>query len=242
MLTTTSGSGTGSALAFEYPLLAHPTIPARYHRQVGLVRDVITAEEEQFLAGLCQRKQKRAAFQSAHFDKVISGYREMSASHWRVGIPAAVAEANEQRARGILARCYALLDAERERAFREEGQPKPAPWLAEHILELDANGTIGAHVDHLTASGTMVAALSLLSATPVVFQHTSEPEWTFSVVAEPRSLYFQRDELRYDFTHAVPKPAGAHRISIMFRDRYTVPHPAVAGRADGVSKVKAMIG
>ncbi|ORZ31746.1 hypothetical protein BCR44DRAFT_1441555 [Catenaria anguillulae PL171] len=208
---------------------ARPALPSA---TIGIVPSVITPAEHDLLVSLCHRKLKRSAFLAAHFDKVISGYREMSASHWKVGVPASVAEENERQVRAILCKCYAVLDRVRQDA-RDGGEGKmvnmegntkwsleTGGWLAEHILELNETGTIGAHVDHLTASGTLVAALSLISSTPVVFQHVEHPEWTVEIQAEPGSLYFQMNDFRYDFTHAVPKPAGQPRISVMFRDQY----------------------
>ncbi|KNE64313.1 hypothetical protein AMAG_09342 [Allomyces macrogynus ATCC 38327] len=218
------------------PVAFPPDLPSHYRAQIGHFRNVITPAEHDFLVDLCRRKLKRAPFLNAHFDKVISGYREQSVSHWRVGV-GEIAEENDKRARAILDRCRAILAeavGSKDRADHVGG----IQWLPEHILELNADGTIGAHVDHLTASGSIVAALSLVSPTPIVFQHTKRPGWTIELTAEPSSLYFQCDDLRYDFTHAVPKPSGQGRISVMFRDKHLGPTKgecASGGMSDSAS-------
>ncbi|KAI9221667.1 hypothetical protein BC828DRAFT_397302 [Blastocladiella britannica] len=205
-----------SLIKFTYPLVSHPRIPALYHRQVGLALDVVTPDEEQFLLNLSRRKLRRQPFHPAHFDRVIAGYRESQCSHWRVGVDPVAAERDESKARTIFQRMYAALE--------QHASTRPVKWLPEHVLELDAaSGAIGPHVDHVLASGPIVSALVLGGgdAVPVEFAHVDKPdEWNASVLVPPRSLYFQCDDLRYDFTHAVPKPPGRARISIMFRDTF----------------------
>ncbi|KAJ3364871.1 Alpha-ketoglutarate-dependent dioxygenase alkB 7, mitochondrial [Allomyces arbusculus] len=229
-------ASTGFYQSEPVPVAFPPDLPAHYRAQIGHFRNVITPEEHDFLVDLCRRKLKRAPFLNAHFDKVISGYREQSVSHWRVGV-GQVAEENDRCARSILDRCRAIL-AEAVGHQDRDDRVGGIQWLPEHILELNADGTIGAHVDHLTASGSIVAALSLVSPTPIVFQHTRRPDWTIELTAEPCSLYFQCDDLRYDFTHAVPKPSGQGRISVMFRDKHLGPtktEGTSGGMADSAS-------
>nr|CAG8448476.1 4544_t:CDS:2 [Entrophospora candida] len=77
-------------------------------------------------------------------------------------------------------------------------------------------------------SGRIVAGISLISSTVMIFRHKDDPEIQFSVLLEPGSLYVQRDSIRYNFTHEIPQDPNEHRfkgqlipkkrrISLMFR-------------------------
>ncbi|KAL7750607.1 hypothetical protein RI367_003949 [Sorochytrium milnesiophthora] len=185
---------------------------------VSIHRDLISQQDHDLLVLLCRRKLRRLPFLHKHFDSVITGYRESSVSDWQA---LAADDDARSRVKSILAAVYAHL-------------PPNNAWLSEHVLELASDGFIAPHVDHLQASGDTVAALSLISPTPVVFRHKDgDPDLQFALLAEPRSLYIQRDVVRYEYTHEIPPAdsplrvfAGVHypsapRISIMFRNKRT---------------------
>ncbi|CAJ0840072.1 7242_t:CDS:10 [Entrophospora sp. SA101] len=57
-------------------------------------------------------------------------------------------------------------------------------------------------------SGGIVAGISLISSTVMIFRHKDDPEIQFSVLLEPGSLYVQR----YNFTHEIPQDPNEHRF------------------------------
>nr|CAG8523787.1 3234_t:CDS:2 [Entrophospora candida] len=61
-------------------------------------------------------------------------------------------------------------------------------------------------------SGRIVAGISLISSTVMIFRHKDDPEIQFSVLLEPGSLYVQRDSIRYNFTHEIPQDPNEHRF------------------------------
>ncbi|CAJ0825810.1 13143_t:CDS:2 [Entrophospora sp. SA101] len=61
-------------------------------------------------------------------------------------------------------------------------------------------------------SGGIVAGISLISSTVMIFRHKDDPEIQFSVLLEPGSLYVQRDSIRYNFTHEIPQDPNEHRF------------------------------
>ncbi|KAJ1496552.1 hypothetical protein HMI55_006000, partial [Coelomomyces lativittatus] len=128
---------------FTHTLLHFPTcLPKHYTRQVGLLKQVLTPAEQVFLLRLCHLKLRGTPFHPTHFDGVIQGYREITASHWQVGrVDPQVRETHHRHARTLLDRCQSLLESIVHTSLH---------WLPEHVLELNTMGTIGPHTDHPT--------------------------------------------------------------------------------------------
>lgn len=183
-----------------------------------LLADVISCEEEARLAAQLIPPLSRRNYRRAHFDGVIEGYRELERPlSWF-----------EPSNRTTLKR---VLDI----AFGPGSLP---PLLSPHVLELapGTEGIIRPHIDNVSASGTAIAGLSLLSDAVMQLTHKDEPERTVRLFLRARSLYVLRDEARYCWKHAIlpdlcsfpPElrteqlPTGAHekgrRIAVVFRD------------------------
>ena len=104
---------------------------------------------------------QRRPYEGGHFDGVISGYREVQ-KPLRAFSPAS---------RAVLDRLIAA-------TF-----PPDAPLLPVHILDLQPDGAISKHVDHVDYSGDSIVGLSLLSSAVMTLHH--EPRGYHDVPATP---------------------------------------------------------
>ena len=94
-----------------------------------------------------------------------------------------------------------------------------------HLLDLDAAGEIGRHVDHVEYSGAYIVDLSLLSDA-VMLLHHEHSESTIEMLLPRRSAYVLTAEARYNWAHSIPaRPSFAgrtvektRRLSILLRD------------------------
>lgn len=140
-------------------LTISPSFPSeffhKYAQQLGIFWNVVDVPDQEFLWSMCQRKLRRLPFLNVHFDHVITGYREISVSDWKMGFDPQIANENAQRVEKILNPCYHLLH---EFALAKNSSTPQDQWLPVHILELNTKGTIAPHVDHLT-----VLALCLIA-------------------------------------------------------------------------------
>eukprot|EP01122_Echinamoeba_exundans_P014731 TRINITY_DN6727_c0_g2_i1.p1 TRINITY_DN6727_c0_g2~~TRINITY_DN6727_c0_g2_i1.p1 ORF type:complete len:237 (+),score=23.30 TRINITY_DN6727_c0_g2_i1:177-887(+) len=166
--------------------------------------EFLTQEEHDWLLEEVESSLQKRRYQADHFDKVISGYKETEKSFW-----------NERNT--------ATLNKVRN-VF-----PRETVWLpAVHIIDLEANGPISAHVDHPDYSGGIISGLSLKSTSVMTLRSVKHPEqFEVDALLPPRSLYIMRRSARYDFSHAIPANQSVwrgevipreRRISIMFRD------------------------
>jgi hypothetical protein len=127
--------------------------------------------------------------------------------------------------------------------------PPSTPVLPVHVLDLEAGGRIGKHVDHVEYSGEAIVGLSLLADATMTLHHeprgyhdvprgpptppaddaSSAPE--ASADAAPwlalrlprRSMYVLRGAARYEWAHAL-EPAG-RRLALIFRDAHASDAP-----------------
>jgi alkylated DNA repair protein alkB family protein 7 len=76
-------------------------------------------------------------------------------------------------------------------------------WKTMHILDLNADGEIGAHVDHRDYSGRLVSALCLLSTAVVRFTHTGDSGRFVDVLLRPGTLYGHTGKARFDYKHSI---------------------------------------
>ncbi|ORZ06219.1 hypothetical protein BCR42DRAFT_496389, partial [Absidia repens] len=180
-----------------------------------LFPEFITDEEHAIITQHCEKKLKRslgrnAPYEPGHFDGVISGYRECSASGWMSH------DDDHWMGPFIHDRIYKALF------------PSHFTWLAPHLLDLAAHGEIRGHVDNIEASGSVVAGLCLKSPAKMVLEHVDDPSCQVAIFLPPRCFYIQRDTVRYQFKHAIMGPEASvwngkpfektDRISLMFRN------------------------
>ena len=137
---------------------------------------------------------QRRPYEGGHFDGVIKGYREVQ-KPLRAFSPAS---------RAVLDRLIAA-------TF-----PADAPLLPVHILDLQPDGAISKHVDHVEYSGGTIAGLSLVSSAVMTLHHEGT-DAALDLTLPPRSLYALSGAARYEWGHSLV-PAG-RRIAMLFRDR-----------------------
>lgn len=114
------------------------SVPACYRGMVGVVGNLVTPDEVRFLLRQVQVKLARTAvdFHPTHSDKVISDYREATASHWRTATAT-----DAERICSLLQRIQNDVCAAAEVEVRG--------WLPVHLLEVLPSGHIAPHVDNV---------------------------------------------------------------------------------------------
>ena len=128
---------------------------------LSVYRDAVSEKEEARLVRETEAWLQRRPYEGGHFDGVIKGYREVQ-KPLRAFSPAS---------RAVLDRLIAA-------TF-----PADAPLLPVHILDLQPDGAISKHVDHVEYSGDAIVGLSLLSSAVMTLHH--EPRGYHDVPAAP---------------------------------------------------------
>jgi alkylated DNA repair protein alkB family protein 7 len=178
---------------------------------------------------------KQVRYEDGHFDRVITRYRECSAGDWSSShpLPATNPSTSSQPSNNsTTTKKERTTPLEMMTSIKSEFFPSTWNWVAPHILELEAGqGGIKPHVDHLDASGSVVAGLCLGSSAVMELIHQDDPQKWFRVLLPKRCFYFQRDSVRYSYKHGIPIEAEDHqfkgvvvpkekRISVMLRVRF----------------------
>ncbi|KAF9239587.1 hypothetical protein BU15DRAFT_46515 [Melanogaster broomeanus] len=139
-------------------------------------------------------------FQEGHYDNVIRYYREMHISSWP-----------EPQVHGL------TLVLDRLRALY------PSPNIQTHLLHLSSFGEILPHIDNVSASGVWIMGVSLGATRMLRMEstNTAAPK-SFDIMLPSGSVYLQRDDVRYNWRHAVlhppdSEPKCGQRVSIMVR-------------------------
>ncbi|KCV72485.1 hypothetical protein H696_00080 [Fonticula alba] len=216
---------------------------------------------------------QQASYSRSHFDSVIHHYREtivraLGRRLDRGDADVAPGPDVSQRDRQLeaLARIERIMHQTIVRSFAPGdslAHMAEGNFLPLHTLDLRADGHIQPHVDNLSASGRLVAGVSLLSGRVVRFEQMytdARPRESvkpserrvLDVLLPPGSFYMQRDKLRYDYTHAIlpvtpgqetvwPEGAGqrvvplepARRIVFLVRDRLNATGPGPGVGAGG---------
>ncbi|KAG0049146.1 Alpha-ketoglutarate-dependent dioxygenase alkB 7, mitochondrial [Gryganskiella cystojenkinii] len=212
-------------------------IPAHEQDQILkdfiLVPNYLSPQEQHLMIESATRKLKRALgkqvrYEDGHFDGVITRYRECSASDWSgTGVVSYSSSGPNHQPSPLRER---VTPSEIMQSIKQEFFPHEWNWVSPHILELEAGrGGIKPHMDHLEASGEVVAGLCLGSDAVMELIHEDEPERSFKVWLPKGAFYFQRGSVRYRYKHGIPiEPADHHfrgrvipkekRISVMLRN------------------------
>jgi hypothetical protein len=158
-----------------------------------VMHEVITEIEEKELCAYISSLLKRKRYEGEHWDSVISKYKELEL-HKDRKLPARV-NATLKRLESTIKGSYntkvSLIDP--------------------HVIDLDAEGRIGSHVDSVKHSGGVLCGLSLLSTRVMKLRidqdssnkHRYDDDEAVSMLLPPRSLYFLAGPCRYDFTHSI---------------------------------------
>ncbi|KAF9904471.1 hypothetical protein BX616_001297 [Lobosporangium transversale] len=226
-----------AATHFDLSRIKDPKERSQILQDFILVPDYLSSTEHDMLVDAAVRKLKRALgkqirYEDGHFDGVITRYRECSASEWGSSGGAGPGEdALSSTSTSAMARPERTTPLEIMQSIKREFFPLHWHWVSPHILELESEkGGIKPHVDHLDASGEVVAGLCLGSDAVMELIHESDPHHkTFRVLLPKRCFYFQRGQVRYHYKHGIPIDPQDHafkgkiipkerRISIMLRN------------------------
>jgi len=209
-------------------------IRGKYPHDFGLFLNIIGEDEEKHLADELRQIFRKKSYINNHWDDVIAFYKEVELSEVSMSVIST----------DILNKCRSQLNRATNTTYR---------YLPPHAIELSQEGYIGnllltdflfifiafvvadGHVDNVKFSGELVAGLSLLSCRRMLLVPETPAKGlidcpSFSLTIPPRSLYFIRGPLRYNYTHAILGRKGMEsttgliqesvhkRISIIFRD------------------------
>ncbi|KAG0196024.1 hypothetical protein BGX28_000218 [Mortierella sp. GBA30] len=240
--------GCGQSIVSSHFDLSHIPASEQPHilRDFFLVPNYLSEEEQDMLVAAATKKLKRALgkqvrYEDGHFDGVITRYRECSATDWGTTPSTSgttVQQIDQEKNKNTNMGTGANGNTGRNRtspneimqAVKQEFFPSHWKWVAPHILELEAGkGGIKPHVDHLDASGEVVAGLCLGSDAVMELIHEEDPHKHFRVLLPRGCFYFQRDSVRYHYRHGIPIQQKDHqfrgiivpkdrRISIMLRN------------------------
>ncbi|KAI9292299.1 hypothetical protein K502DRAFT_352146 [Neoconidiobolus thromboides FSU 785] len=174
-----------------------------YLKDIEIIPNFINEKEEEKLILFSNKKMKRKQYELNHIDNKILNYREVQ-----------VSSIEDEEILNIIDKVHGMF--------------KDKIWLPLHILDLNNNGKILPHIDNHELSGSIIIGLSLLSDTKIKFQH-QDGDHEFELLANRRSLYIQKDSIRYNYLHSIMNDnneflfnnqvySSGRRISWLFRD------------------------
>ena len=182
--------------AVRHGVASSSTDPLPAAPAVTIYPDAVDEAEEAKLVRDAERWLKRKAFEGGHFDRVIVHYREV-----------------QKKASAFSPGSQKVIERLIQAAF-----PPGANLLPVHLLDLDADGYIQPHVDHVQYSGSSIVGLSLLTDAvmtlhyePRGYHETTEADKEKLATEAPwlplklprRSLYVLRGPARYEWAHAI---------------------------------------
>nr|XP_039252902.1 alpha-ketoglutarate-dependent dioxygenase alkB homolog 7, mitochondrial-like [Styela clava]XP_039252910.1 alpha-ketoglutarate-dependent dioxygenase alkB homolog 7, mitochondrial-like [Styela clava] len=159
-----------------------PELMSLAQKEMVLINNFITEDEEQCLMKDIEPKWKRLKYQFDHWDDAIQGYRETEVSNW------------SETSSNILNRL-------RNAAFAE----KDSQRALVHVLDLAEDGYIKPHVDSVKFCGRVIAGLSLLTPSVMRLINEKDKSKQITVLLNRRSLYIMRDSIRFEYTHEILK-------------------------------------
>ncbi|KAJ2937912.1 hypothetical protein O0L34_g14185 [Tuta absoluta] len=151
-------------------------------RDMQVLPDFITEEEEASLLAELEPVLKRMRYEFDHWDNAIHGFRETERSTWR--------PENEAVFKRVKDLAFSIPDA---------GEPLPH----QHVLDLAPSGHIKPHVDAVRFCGNVIAGLCLASTAIMRLVHEKHKHLVFDALLPQRGLYIMKGVSRYDFSHAV---------------------------------------
>uniref|UniRef100_V9L9R8 Alpha-ketoglutarate-dependent dioxygenase alkB homolog 7, mitochondrial n=1 Tax=Callorhinchus milii TaxID=7868 RepID=V9L9R8_CALMI len=174
------GRGLCSAPGRRLMLGSDPAVLERVSRDVELREEFVSPEEEAALLRELEPSLKRLRYQREHWDQAIHGYRETERSRW--------GEESE-----------AILQRVRDAAFL----PGAEQLSMVHVLDLEKEGFIRAHVDSVKFCGDTIAGLCLLSAGVMRLVSEEDKINYVDLLLQRRCLYILRGTARYTFSHQI---------------------------------------
>lgn len=169
------------------------------HRNFKLIKSFISQAEAKILMGEIDLKFKSTVYNSNHYDRVIRNYRETTFS----ALDPSYAQ-NRQ-----LSLPQKIITRLRDEIFSVTSTTEY--FQVPHVLDLNVNSQIDAHIDSIQSAGSVIATLSLLSPTIIIFKNPKSGD-EFKCLIPPDSLYMHWGELRYEYTHEIPVQGKDHQI------------------------------
>ncbi|KAM4676228.1 alpha-ketoglutarate-dependent dioxygenase alkB homolog 7, mitochondrial isoform 1-T2 [Discoglossus pictus] len=169
-----------SSLPSEALLVPSSSSVLRQLSGLSLHPDFVSPAEEEALCGELEPVLRRKRYESGHWDEAIHGFRETERLHW--------SPENS-----------AVLQRIREKAFPSE----EAQLSLVHVLDLQKDGYIKAHVDSVKFCGSTIAGICLLSSSVMRLVSVDKNEDRADLLLPRRCLYILSGTARYKFTHEI---------------------------------------
>ncbi|KAM4748100.1 alpha-ketoglutarate-dependent dioxygenase alkB homolog 7, mitochondrial [Rhinophrynus dorsalis] len=147
---------------------------------LNLCPDFVTPTEEATLCKELEPVLKRKRYESGHWDEAIHGFRETERLHWSP-------------------ESSVVLQRVRDKAF----PPGESQLSLVHVLDLQKEGYIKAHVDSVKFCGSTIAGICLLSSSVMRLVSVDNPKDRADLLLPRRCLYVLSGATRYDFTHEI---------------------------------------
>ena len=160
-----------------------------------LIEDAVSKEEEQILINYLHNRFKNKKYQKAHWDSVITRYRETECDDLPKDVDDIIRKIKE---------------------IIQDVMGENFTFLSPHAIDLAAKGGfIGPHIDSIKFSGKIVAGLSLVSSRLMELVHEENEAYlepkalppshpkSIEMILYPRSLYILTGLLRYNYTHQI---------------------------------------
>lgn len=183
-----------------YPSTSHQLNSLHY------IEEAISIEEENILLSYLHGLLKNKKYQGAHWDNVISRYREL--------------ELTEAVLPDTIKPIISSLKVKIECCLKER-----VNFLPVHVIDLAKTGFISPHIDSIKFSGKLIAGLSLQSERLMHLVHSeveaeaepkklgvNEPQ-SIEIRLPPRSLYILTDLLRYNYSHQIYADMCNHSLA-----------------------------
>ncbi|CAL8084718.1 unnamed protein product [Calicophoron daubneyi] len=217
-------------------------------------RDFLSEGEERNLVTELDQYLKMHRYQKSHWDRVITHFRETERKNWRA-VNRPVINRLREFTFGTLDPC---------------SLPKPVPSADQillpltHVLDLQEEGQIGAHVDSVRYCGEPIAVISLLSDSVARFAVAPPEEvvglpthlldllslqipplgsWV-DIYVPRRSLYVMRGASRYFMTHEIMSNEKVDQLNAEYHadvyKTHRVRRIAVICRSKNLSELKTL--
>ena len=167
------------------------------NKSFHLIPNFITEQEENILIKHLDPLLSKRRYQGTHWDDVIQSYKEIILDNDLL---------NDHK-------IFSLINQRMIDFIITNKLSNNNKFQFPHVVDLSSEGHIGAHVDSIKFSGSIVAGLSLNSSRILRLEHDnnygndddndSYSIFAGEVILEPRSLYILSGPLRYNFSHQI---------------------------------------
>lgn len=171
------------------------------NKSFHLIPNFITEQEENILIKHLDPLLSKRRYQGTHWDDVIQSYKEI------------ILDNNLLNNNNDI---FSLINQRMKDFVIKNKLSNNNKFQFPHVVDLSSKGHIGAHVDSIKFSGSIVAGLSLNSSRILRLEHDNNYDndhdnhdndsnsiLAAEVILEPRSLYILSGPLRFNFSHQI---------------------------------------